>query len=137
MDFLFQVKKRIEEMEEQARLLREMESEGFASQGRRSQEGAQRSRKSGKGKNKKQANAGSAPWGQPTAPQGRGGRSLVSQEEVFQTPDCVQVGQPRTSGSPSGRPQRLWEGLHGRLDEAFLLSEILGPPRCVRGWDDG
>ena len=30
----------------------------------------------------------------------------------------------------------ILDGLEGRLDEAFLLQEVLGQPRCVRGWDD-
>ena len=30
----------------------------------------------------------------------------------------------------------ILDDLEGRLDEAFLLQEVLGQPRCVRGWDD-
>ena len=30
----------------------------------------------------------------------------------------------------------ILDDLEGRLDEAFLLQEVLGSPRCVRGWDD-
>lgn len=29
----------------------------------------------------------------------------------------------------------VFDDLGGRLDEAFLLQEVLGPPRCLREWE--
>ena len=29
----------------------------------------------------------------------------------------------------------IFDDLGGRLDEAFLLQEVLGPPRCQREWE--
>ncbi len=131
MDFLNLVKKRLEEMEQQARMLQAIEDaipkaaqQSRAGKGRGSSGG---SRKGGKGKGGKG--------------KGEARTSLVSQEESFQTPSCPsqQVARaepvPSTGAPPALRP-RLVDDLQGRLDEAFLLSEILGPPRCVRGWEE-
>lgn len=37
------------------------------------------------------------------------------------------------SSGPSGGS--IFDNLSGRLDEAFLLQEVLGPPRCMREWE--
>jgi hypothetical protein len=127
MDFLATVKKKLEEMEEQARLLQAME------------QSAQNPVLDRQGKALFQPRRGGAqaPQGQRQVTQPQ--RSMTSQE-AFETPQCATLGSPAgavlsTPGSPQLTP-RLVDDLHGRLDEAFLLSEILGPPRCVRGWSD-
>jgi hypothetical protein len=123
-------------MEEQARLLQAMEQSSgqpgarepkalFQPRGQASQTGGGRRPNQGK---KKQ---------QPAGPQ----RSPVPRE-VFETPQCATSGGLPAGTLPLGTPEvsqlqpRLIDDLHGRLDEAFLLSEVLGPPRCVRGWND-
>lgn len=137
MDFLVQIKKRLNEMEDQARLLQEMEQAGFAGGG------PARRRQGGAAEPGLHRPAGSAP---PELTRERSGgprqarrdqRSLVSGEETFQTPACATEGEVQVSAlaPASPRTSRLIDDLHGRLDEAFLLSEVLGPPRCVKGWD--
>lgn len=128
MDFLNAVKQKLQELEEQARLM---------------EQGAQAPSAQ---KSRPLAGLKSA---ERRAQDSRGGRGraqetkrphLVSQEG-FETPACA-TGEGARNLSPSGtalpmgnRP-RLIDDLNGRLDEAFLLSEILGPPRCMRDWSD-
>ena len=40
--------------------------------------------------------------------------------------------QPTTAGDTD---LSIFDNLGERLDEAFLLQEVLGPPRCVREWE--
>lgn len=128
MDFLNAVKQKLLELEEQARLM-EQGAQASASQKSRPLAGLK------------------APEGKAKASRGGRGRAqetkrphLVS-DENFETPACV-TGERGANPGPSGRAlpmgtrPRLIDDLHGRLDEAFLLSEILGPPRCMRDWSD-
>ncbi len=126
MDFLATVKQKLQELEEHARLMEAQAQggvrplSGLKKAEQRTQGGHQ---KSGKGKNR-----------------GRQQQSVphLASGEDFQTPICPTEGMSRSSGRslPPAGHSRLVDDLHGRLDEAFLLSEILGPPRCLRGWDE-
>lgn len=139
MDFLANVKQKIQEMEEQARLLQQMEQGATA--GASSAQG----KKLFQPKNQK---ANPLPQGRaPRAGSGKGTQPSKTRpmtgSESFSTPECVNIDgrtdpapravDPRPSGGLSGA---LFKDLHGRLDEAFLLTEVLGPPRCVRGWEE-
>lgn len=135
MDFLANVKRKIQEMEEQARLLQQMDQGAIGSSPTQGKKAFQ-------------------PKGQTTKSPGlRGGGERSSQltdyrpipeAESFTTPECATAGL--TSGAPGQQPTGRASGpglsgsvlqdLHGRLDEAFLLAEVLGPPRCVRGWEE-
>lgn len=150
MDFLTQIKKKLEEMEEQARLLQAMQqsSDGGAVQGSDGRVLFQ-PRKEFPGESVRQ---GRRPQGERPSPSEQRPRSVgkqpqrqqsqqqkTSSRERFQTPSCPTEGMEfHSSQALASPPQtvRLIDDLHGRLDEAFLLSEVLGPPRCVRGWED-
>lgn len=117
MDFLATVKRKLQELEEQARLM-EAQAQGAA----RPLSGLTKAEQRTQAQERKRV--------QP-APR-------YTSSEDFQTPACPTEGMfqsPDRSLPPAGR-SRLVDDLQGRLDEAFLLSEILGPPRCLRGWDD-
>lgn len=129
MDFLARIKQGLKELEEQARLM-----EAQAGQGEHPLEmfprlaGSNASTKKATGKRSK-----------PKATAPRQGQGHPAAGERFETPSCPTQGQTPTRQAvapASPTPRRLVDDLHGRLDEAFLLSEILGPPRSVRGWDD-
>lgn len=146
MDFLNSVKKQLAEMEEQARLLQAMEASGvskgpdghlrFQPRNPGQAQGGQKPA-GGKNKNKKQQRQKNKGQGQARQQQSQP-RSLVSREEVFETPHCVSEGAqgPPASTETVSLQARVLNTLYGRSDEAFLLSEILGPPRCMKGWAD-
>lgn len=149
MDFLNSVKKQLAEMEEQARLLQAMEASGVSKgpdgrlmfqprQGQPQGEVRPGGGKQGGGKNKKQQRHKSKQGQGRAQQQSQQPRSLVSHEEVFETPHCATEGRTVPAAAPAAASlqSRVLSTLHGRSDEAFLLSEILGPPRCVRGWAD-
>ncbi|MFA5504180.1 MAG: hypothetical protein WC314_11890 [Vulcanimicrobiota bacterium] len=46
------------------------------------------------------------------------------------------MGQSSESGPVSHSGVSILDDLQGRLEEAFLLQEILGAPRCVKGWNE-
>lgn len=46
------------------------------------------------------------------------------------------VGQSSENVPVTNSGFSILDDLQGRLEEAFLLQEILGAPRCVKGWDD-
>lgn len=123
MDFLNKITKQLAQMEEQARLLQAMEASGVTLDPKQAK---QQKRSQGKDKGKRGHGQ------QPPRPQ----RSLVSHDEVFETPHCATEGGLGSVGAVTkDSPQsRLVDTLYGRCDEAFLLSEILGPPRCMKGW---
>lgn len=125
MDFLAAIQKKVREMEEQARLLQSMESE----------QAQQQQRQARKQRAKQQKQQQKQQKGQR---QQQNQRSLVSPDEAFETPHCATQGGSggvvMGATTPLGLQPRLVDDLHGRLDEAFLLSEILGRPRCERGW---
>ncbi len=141
MDFLANVKQKIQEMEEQARLLQHMEQGGAA--GPSSAQGKQLFQP--KNQQTRQPN----PKARPPAPKGRGGNTAkptgsrsMRGSENFSTPRCATGDPTPAAATPSavvpsgGLSGNLLRDLHGRLDEAFLLTEVLGPPRCVRGWEE-
>lgn len=111
MDFLAAMRKKLEEFEQQARLLAEQQQADL--------EGALRPGRERQTRNK-----------------GKGPSTPSPQERRASAAAAEQASAPSPSGSQPGRlGPRLVDDLHGRLDEAFLLSEILGPPRCVKGWE--
>lgn len=65
-------------------------------------------------------------------PQKRRSRKPVGSER------CPVEERERDSEWSEAPPSGTWilDDLEGRLDEAFLLQEVLGSPRCVRGWND-
>ena len=67
--------------------------------------------------------------GSVTDPIGGRGAPRSSQESAFSSP--VETKASRGRGETS-----IFDNLGERLDEAYLLQEILGEPRCVRGWGD-
>jgi len=44
--------------------------------------------------------------------------------------------ESRTPARPAAQSHSIFDTLGERLDEAFVLQEILGKPRCLSGWDD-
>lgn len=112
MDFLAKVKQGLAQLEEQARLL-----EAQAEPGEHPLELASPFPESGK----------------PEVADLHQRRRQPATGERVETPSGPSRQAPPTRQAPA---RRLVDDLHGRLDEAFLLSEILGPPRSVRGWDD-
>lgn len=123
MDFLASLGKKIKEFEEQARLLAETERARTEQEARSASADRARSKR----KNGRKGEAG------------RGRRQTLTSQEAFGSDACPGNMPPPLPSGGVGTPSaggRLIDDLTGRLDEAFLLSEILGPPRCVRGWDD-
>ncbi len=125
MDFLLSFGKKLKEFEEQARLLAEAEA-NRAAQERKASAGTGGSGRSSGGKGKKRGRDSS---------DHAGNRTLTSVERFGTDPCPSDMPPPLPGGAGSNAGNRLVDDLHGRLDEAFLLSEILGPPRCIKGWD--
>ena len=142
MDFLATVKKRLEELEEQARQMQALEQGTKAPSPKASSPSAGRAPAPARAlsptrsKTPERKDVRKSASARPTA------RSLAS-PDGFTTPKCATADLPskRKGSESAGLPskslnRRLIDDLRGRLDEAFLLSEVLGKPRCVRGWDD-
>ena len=87
MDFLAAIQKKVQEMEEQARLLQSMETEMGEQQRRQARK--QQAKQQKKQKQQRQ---------QPQQNQ----RSLVSHDEQFQTPDCPT--RPDATAGPVAAP---------------------------------
>lgn len=110
MDFLKNIAAKLEEFEEQARQAQE---EALAKQ--RAQEKAARRAKSQEEEFQRAKRRSRQPVGSDTCPVG----------EV----SSMETGSERTGSG-------LFDNLADHLDDAYILQEILGQPRCLREWDD-
>lgn len=144
MAFLDMVKQKLEELEQQARLLHAMEQSsargGAQSDGDEADfEALRRLQNASQSQQQQPSRSKGGKLEQRTALGKARSSSSMASKENFRTPSCpTEGGLPPLSGPEGASPRlgaRLVDDLHGRLDEAFLLSEILGPPRCVRGWN--
>ena len=142
MDFLNDIKKKLEEIEE------------FSQQQQQQQQASQQQAARGLFQPRGESSRGAQPPGK------RGGRQPQQQRQpaqvgrqqapARQTPQAKRSrrpvdsescpveewrGQESQTGLAAGE-ESIFDNLGGRLDEAFLLQEVLGPPRCVRGWDE-
>ena len=66
------------------------------------------------------------------------GKKKRSRQAVSGTscPVDDKVAQQVPKPKPQGKEFSIFDNLAGHLDDALLLQEVLGAPRCMRGWDD-
>jgi hypothetical protein len=118
VDFLKNMKAKLEELEREAQLAMQQQQQG-----------------QGLSQHKK-----NAPPEEDSYPRG-GGRQGKGQQRRSRRPidseECpVDEVEVRSGVGVLASGGSIFDNLQGRLDEAFLLQEVLGQPRCVRGWDD-
>lgn len=120
MDFLRDVKNKLQELEELSKMTEEQQQMQI--------------RELFTGKKKKGQAAPKRP--QQLPPQKREKVKRVRQPVDSSGCPVGEVSDGNTGGSSGPAVPSIFANLGERLDEAFLLQEILGEPRCVRGWDD-
>jgi hypothetical protein len=128
VDFLKDMKAKLEEFEREAqRAMQEQQERQQALLQAKAEQGKQQSQRPSKQKESFPRGGGR----QDPNPKKRRSRKPVDS-------DSCPVEEGRRDSVSSVAPSAdFWilDDLEGRLDEAFLLQEVLGPPRCVRGWD--
>ena len=125
MDFLKDMKAKLEELEKEAQ--RQMQEHQQQTQGPLFQPKS-------KGKRNKAQPQDSYPRG--GGPQQAGQRRSHRPIDPDECTDTRRAPQPERVQGQREVGGSIFDNLGGRLEEAFLLQEILGEPRCVRGWDD-
>ena len=129
MDFLKDMKAKLEEFEREAqRAMQEQQERQQAL----FQAKADQSRKQPPSQPKKQESYPRGGGRQDPNPKNRRSRQPVGSDRC--PVEERGHGMEESEDSPAGA--WILDDLEGRLDEAFLLQEVLGSPRCVRGWDD-
>ena len=68
--------------------------------------------------------------------QPKGGQNQRRSRQPIDSAHCPVGGVERTQAGDLASGGSIFDNLEGRLDEAFLLQEVLGPPRCVKGWEE-
>ena len=131
MDFFRDVKAKLKELEELSQMTEEQQQQQLKELfggGRKGKAGSQASRPMVKQRRPQQ------PQQQRPNPQKQQKKRV---RQPVDSPSCpveeiTSRHQPTTAGDTD---LSIFDNLGERLDEAFLLQEVLGPPRCVREWE--
>lgn len=138
MDFLKDMKAKLEELEKEAQRQQEQYQRDMAQQKNLFQPKG----KKGKQPRRDEFSQGGGRQQQKDDYARGGGRQQAGQQKRSRRPvdsDSCPVEESRGHLDTAGGGQSggsLLDDLSTNLGEAFLLQEILGPPRCMRAWDE-
>lgn len=126
MDFFRDVKAKLKELEELSQMTEEQQQQQL-----KELFGGGR-----KGKAQGQASRPMVKQRRPQQPR----KQQQQQKGVREPVDSIscpveEVTSRQQSTTAGGTDLSIFDNLGERLDEAFLLQEVLGPPRCVREWE--